>query len=216
MGNFLRSHHHDLWDSYREKFNVVDPPFTKSVSSHKATVWWISGSIEYIDGLTLPVDIPQIFWLSKLGRQWPKSNSSIIWKHITHAHVGGTTKAKSIFGSRYFSLALDIPSELQQSLNHVLKFSICPTPCPPDTSDAHYTLDNCLSLSQLDRPVLYPTYMSRSGCGIRPLDPVELVVCFDLPTHMKWDLSFIVTEIVPLQLFRAVIDFVFEASVALP
>lgn len=43
------------------------------------------------------------------------------------------------------------------------------------------------------------------------MDPKELATCFDLPPYIEWNPIF-VTAIVPLQLFRAVIDFVLVAQ----
>jgi hypothetical protein len=150
----LRSHHHALWEVFEGKFKVIDPPISASPLSHKSVVWWVSGTIEYIGGLTLPNEVPQIFWLTKPGRRWPRSNNSIDWRHISHSHVGGTTQAKAVFGSRFLSEVLEVPRELQRSLNHVAKFSLRPKPCDPAIDDPHYSLNDRLSLSMLDRPIL--------------------------------------------------------------
>jgi hypothetical protein len=202
----LKDKYPELWERFRDKFEVINPPISGSESSHKTAVWWVSGSMAYLDSLSLPDNIPHIFWLSKPGRRWQKSDNGIVWRQITHSWVGGPTKLKATFGSRWFA-PLDLPNELQRCLNHVIKFSIRPTPCSPDTTVPHYTLNDRLSLGLLDKPILYPTYMSRTGWGIRPLDPSELAACFDLPADIKWDPSF-GTTIVPLHFFRAVIDFV--------
>jgi hypothetical protein len=165
--------------------------------------------MEFIDGLSPPSGIPQILWLSKPGHRWPKSNNSIVWKQITHSHVGGSTKTRGTFGSRNFHLPLDLPQELQRSLAHVVKFSIRPQACSPVTVSPHHTLDDRLSISWINKPVLYPTYMSSTGWGIRPLDDSELSACYDLPIGVEWNPSF-VTTIAPLQLFRSIIDFVVD------
>ena len=73
----------------------------------------------------------------------------------------------------------------------------------------HYTLHDRLSISQVSKPVLYSTYMSRTGWGQRPLSPDELASCFDLPDLVAWEARF-PSDIVPLQLHRAVIDFVLD------
>jgi hypothetical protein len=71
----IRSQHPALWEQYRNVFKVWDPPLGAFDGSHDAIAWWISGTMEFIDGLSLPSGIPQILWLSKPGRQWPKSKT---------------------------------------------------------------------------------------------------------------------------------------------
>lgn len=207
----LRSRHSTTWERFRSLFEVVQLPIEAREHCHEVSVWWISGESHYIESLILPPDVGQVFWMKNQSRRWPKSLSHIDWRRITHAHVGGTTNARGTFGTRFLP-SLDLPPELQRSITHVLKFSIRPTACSPDLPTPHYTLHDRLSLGQSEKPVLYPTYMSRSGWGYRSLSPSELGCCFDLPEFIEWDRRFL-TEIVPLQLHRAVMDFVLEKLV---
>ena len=195
-----------VWEKFKSALEVVDSPSEADPRCHQVSVWWVSGTWEFIESLRLPAQVGQVYWLRHQSRRWPKCRFPIDWKRITHAHVGGSTNARGVFGTRWLE-PLDLPRELQRSLTHVIKFSIRPEPCPADLNAPHYTLHDRLSLNQTAKPVLYPTYMSRTGWGLRPLSHGELGACFDLPTTIDWDPSF-VTSIVPLQLFRAVIEHV--------
>jgi hypothetical protein len=204
----LRHRHFTTWQRFESKFDVFHPPLVSSEQCHQVSVWWISGEPHYFESLILPTDVGQVYWMCNRSRRWPKSLSDIQWKRIPHAHVGGTTNARGTFGTRFLP-DLDLPKELQRSLMHTLKFSIRPVPCSPDLPTAHYTLHDRLSLSQVSKPVLYSTYISRTGWGQRQLSPEELASCFDLPDLVAWEARFF-TAIVPLQLHRAVIDFVLD------
>ena len=46
---------------------------------------------------------------------------------------------------------------------------------------------------------------NKSGWGIRPLSDSELAACFDLPEYLPWADRYM-TDTVPLQMCRAVID----------
>ena len=53
--------------------------------------------------------------------------------------------------------------------------------------------------------------MSRTGWGIRELSDPELAACFDLPDYVSWIDRFL-RDLVPLQMCRAVIDFVTKST----
>ena len=50
--------------------------------------------------------------------------------------------------------------------------------------------------------------MSRTGWGLREFSDVELALCFELPDYVTWEDRFLRDIVVPLQLFRSVIEFV--------
>ena len=98
--------------------------------------------------------------------------------------------------------------DVRRTLSHVIKHSVRPRPCDPDTLELHYKSSNLLSLSFPHRPVLYPSFMSRTGWGSRCLTEEELGACFELPPYVSpWDIRFI-SDIVPIQLYRSVLDHV--------
>ena len=94
-------------------------------------------------------------------------------------------------------------------LAHVIKYSERPKVCDSDLSVCHYKLSDLLSLSFPRRPVLYSTYMSRTGWGYRPLVDLELASCFDRPEYLPWNDRYL-RDIVPLQMFRSVIEAVVD------
>jgi hypothetical protein len=205
----LRSRHSSIWNKFKAAFDVIHPPIESHHRCHQASVWWVSGSLAYIETLRLPAEVGQVYWMHLSSRRWAKTKCDIVWKRISHIHVGGSTNARGTFGTRFLP-SLNLPRELERSITHVLEFSVRPVSCSPDIRSPHYTLHDRLSLSQIDKPVLYPTYMSRTGWGFRSLTSQELHACFDLPDFIEWDSRYI-TSIVPLQLFRSVIDFVLDS-----
>ena len=204
----LRLRHPVTWGRFQHLFTVVGPPIESHYQCHQVALWWISGSISYIESLKLPSEVGQVYWIKGQARRWPSSLSDISWRKITHAHVGGTTNARGTFGTRSLP-TLDLPKGLQRSLAHVLKCSVRPIACSPELNTPHYTLHDRLSVSLPSKPVLYTTYMSHTGWGQRSLTPNELGACFDLPGFVEWDPRFLV-DIAPLQLFRSIIDWVTE------
>jgi hypothetical protein len=210
----LQLHHLPLWESFGGSLVVVDPPLNRSISCHEASVWWISGSMQFIDTLSLPAEVPQIYWVATTGRWWPKSDNGVLWKCISHSHVGGSTNAAERLDG-VSSLQVWIYPRNISDVSHMLSSSQSVpilNPCAPDINLAHYTLADRLSLSFLDKPVLFPTYMSLTGWGLRSLEASELSACFDLPSSMPWDPLFVST-IVPFQLYWSIIDFVVSSLV---
>ena len=60
-------------------------------------------------------------------------------------------------------------------------------------------------MSQPHLPVVYNTHFCGSGWGKRALEESELALAFELPDFVGWESKFL-TEIVPLQMLRSVMD----------
>ena len=136
---------------------------------------------------------------------------NIQWSRLSHCKVGGVTEARGTSGTSVTSPRICLEPDVRRSLGHILKYSIRPKVCDPDTTLEHYGTSDLLSLSSSRRPILYPTYMSRTGWGLRKLNEDELSLCFELPSYLSWEDRFLKC-ILPLQLFRSVIDFVINQS----
>jgi hypothetical protein len=110
---------------------------------------------------------------------------------------------------------LVIPQDpVSRFLGHVLKHSVRPIPCcNPALEEPHYKTPNRLSLTQLEiLRILYPTHFSRTGWEKRVLEPEELRLAFELPDDIAWNPEF-PQEILPLELFRVVVEFVLEVLI---
>ena len=89
----------------------------------------------------------------------------------------------------------------------MVKYSIRPQPLRLPCQIPHYTVDDHLSPLYLRLPVVYSTYMSSTGWGIRTLSDLELASCFELPDYVLWDDRF-ATDIVPIQMCRSIVDLI--------
>jgi hypothetical protein len=204
--------HPELWTRLSGKFLRVTKSVMIDPRVSLADVWWISGSESFVHEQRLPNAMALVLWLERSGRRLPSSMSKtddrIQWTHLNHCRVGGITNAHGWFGVRGLN-KIDIPSDLHRTLAHVLKYSIRGQPCSSSPSGRHYTPTDRLSINLIDQHIVYSTFLSRTGWVQRPLDPVELAMSFELPEYIPWKSSY-VHSIVPLQLFRSVIDHVLE------
>ena len=58
----------------------------------------------------------------------------------------------------------------------------------------------------LEQPVLIPSHFSGTGWGQRKLIPTELAHAFDLPGYIPWEPTWIQGGLIPIHLFRVVLD----------
>lgn len=206
----LRQAHPVLWSQVKALLSIVSPPLNLEPRVLLADVWWVSGSAWFMASLSLPSLLPQVLWLAQAGRRRPSDpNSSIKWRQVSHSHVGGVTNARGMFGVSSME-PLIVPKDLQRSLSHILQYSIRPTPCSREFSVPHYVVTDLLSVRQLTQPILYQTHMTSTGWGQRRLTDKEFGLCFDLPDFIPW-LTRFVDDIVPIQLFRSIMDIAIEA-----
>ena len=187
------------------KLVIIASNFEAVYPSVCPDVMWVSGQRGYLDMVSLGKGAPVVYWLSHCSRRCPINTKFINWTKILHRNVGGVTEARGTFGIDSRSTTLQLEKDLPRSISHVVKYSIRPTPCDPGTTLAHYDLSDRLSLSFPRRPVLYPTFMSRTGWGLRSLSDMELSSCFELPGYVVWEDRYL-RDIVPLQMFRSVIE----------
>ena len=103
--------------------------------------------------------------------------------------------------------SVDVPVDpIGRTMGHIMNYSERPTPCSIPVKRNHYCVDQQLSLHCWDREVLFSSGFSKTGGGtIRQLIPEEFVQAFDLPTFLEWEAR-LLSDIVPLQLYRVVID----------
>ena len=174
-----------------------------------ADVWWISGWEAYAASvLRNRMDVPLAIWRHDAGRRTPKSTDARRWYSINHMSVGGATNARATFGVAGFDV-ISIPRDLPRTLAHVIKHSVCATPCPAVLTEPHYTVHDRLRLGLTHLPILFETHFSRTGWRQRGLVNCELTAAFELPEFVDWEPA-MVTEMAPLQLFRAIMDAILE------
>ena len=123
--------------------------------------------------------------------------------------MGGTTTATGIFGF------VDLPTlsvqadPIRRSIGHIIRYSERPVPCSVPFKSDHYTVENLLSVRKLDTPVVFSSGFSRTGWGYRTLINSEIGQAYDLPASVEWEARF-AKDILPLQLFRVVIETVWK------
>ena len=151
-------------------------------------VWLVSGSRAFIQTVLRPLGTPTVGWMSDGGRRKPSDDGSgWSWTQVSHCMVGGVTKAVGMFGFVGME-AVNIPDDpIRRTIGSVIKYGERPTPCLLPFGQRHYTVDDHLSLHQMQLPVLFATGFSRTGWGHRPLIIAELAQAFDLPTFVTWE-----------------------------
>ena len=173
---------------------------------------WISGPKHFLEMTLLPPTANHVYCLTNAGRRVPSELKSINWAKLCHINVGGMTNARGSFGVSVGSPEISLKRDLMRSIGHVLKQSVRPRVSDPNPSEEHYRTCDLLSISFPRVPVLYPTFMSRTGWGMRSLSDEELSLAFELPDYVAWNDRFL-RDIVPLQLCRAVVEFLTENGV---
>jgi hypothetical protein len=200
----LRQGHHDLFHRLISKMVTIPTTFRNEFPSICPDIMWISGSRSFIDMVELGGSGSHVYWMSNCPRRCPP-DGTVRWSRLQHRNLGGVTEARGTFGVNVGSPELTLGRDVQRSIGHVVKYSVRPSVCDPTPSEPHYKVSDLLSLSFSRRPVVYPTYMSRTGWGSRPLTDSELSLCFELPDYLQWQDRFL-RDIVPLQMFRSVIE----------
>ena len=208
----LRRYHPVLASKMELKLRIFSPPIASDDDVSTAHVWWISGSTTFVGAIDAPLSVCQVVWLSSAPRRLPTDASRFKWSKISHFEVGGVTLARATFGVSLEHESLRLPRDLERTLGHVLKHSLRPKPCQPNPSEDHYSTTDRLSVGHLARPIVYPTYMSYTGWGIRRLAEEELRACFELPEYVPWH-DGLATAIVPIQVFRSVMDLIISRFV---
>ncbi|KAI2498994.1 hypothetical protein MHU86_15498 [Fragilaria crotonensis] len=205
----LRQYHLSTWEFAQSKLVIIGEDKVLANGSRE-DVWLVSGSLAFIQGWENRVDVPTVGWISDGGRRKPNSvGSRWTWSLVSHAMVGGVTKATGIFGTIGVKSVAIANDPIRRSIGHVIKYSERPKPCTPPVITQHYTVDDLLSLHQLDRPVVFKSGFSRSGWGLRKLVNTELAHAFDLPAFVSWE-SVTDEKVVPIHMFRVVLDAVLE------
>lgn len=205
----LEDNYPSTWERFKTRIKAVlsveaGLNISEAWEAADLDVWWISGSGAFCESVRLSNSDRRVIWRSDAGRRTPKSEGGWRWYRVSHQNVGGVTNARGSFGVAGFDM-LSLCHDLPRTLAHVLKHSLRATPCEPKMSEDHYTVHDRLCLGRAELPILYETHFSRTGWGRRMLDECELALAFELPDFVRWDKRFL-TEIVPLQMMRAVMD----------
>ena len=198
----LRQYHTSTWEAVHEKLVIV-----QSTTRCAVDLWLASGSLAFLLALEDQIKGPLVGWVSDGSRRKPATSamSRWSWTRVSHAMVGGVTKAMGMFGTigiEDFSVPED---PLRRFISHVIKHSERPTPCSLPFRQRHYTVDDRLSLHELQLPVVFASGFSRTGWGQRSLVPSELGHAFDLPSFVSWEAIKDAT-LVPIHMFRVVLD----------
>ena len=193
------------WVSFREKLLITELT-PNDLPTDSVSTWFISGQSLSIAQFVNVLDVPVVRLILGEGRR-PQSilkAPHIQWLSLSHTRVGGVTTSRATVG--FSGLPhLTFPPDLKRTIGNVLKYSIRPRPCSPDLIDPHLSTSSLLPVSRIHLHVLYPTHFSHTGWGIRSLTDLELSSAFELPDYVEWNDEF-ATDIVPLQIPRAVID----------
>lgn len=199
----LRQHHLTTWEFARSKLAIVD---AKAVGTLLMDMWLVSGSLAFVTSAIGPLGTPKLAWMSEGGRRKPSLADGWEWLHVSHAMVGGVTKATGIFGSVGMAPIEILKDPIRRTIGHVIKYSERPTPCElPVSGLRHYTIEDRLSLHHLHLPVVFASGFSRTGWGHRRLVNAELEHAFDLPSFVSWE-SLKGAKVVPIHLCRVVMD----------
>ena len=201
----LRQYHVSTWEYVKERLVLMDdgqgkvPPMVD--------MWMISGTLGYIGTLAECLgSTPRVVWMSDGGRRPPKARVfGYDWQVITHAMVGGVTKASGVFGTAGFEGISVNDDPIRRTIGHIIKYSERPMPCAMPVAVPHYVVSDRLSLHALERPVVFASGFSRSGWGLRPLVESELAHAFDLPPFVSWS-TVENAKVLPLHMFRVILD----------
>ena len=198
----LKQHCESTWSAFQSKFVISD----QQLRLVPASIWFVSGTSQFLAQFSSDLDVPVVRLILGEGRR-PKSilkSRHIQWLSLPHTRVGGVTTCRAVLG--FSGLPhLTFQQDLQRTVGHVLKHSIRPTPCSPILNEPHLLTTSILPVFRIRMAILYPTHFSHTGRSTRSLSDSELAATFELPSYVEWLDSF-ATDIVPLQIPRAVID----------
>ncbi len=165
----LRHASPELFARYGSRWRVAANNKCHHPMACEAVVWWVSGTLTFVNSLRFPGSVPVVCWITNAPRRTPGGNTTPHqWLSISHAKVGGATTARGVFrltGTDH----INIPGDLTRTLSYVIKFSVRSTSCPAAFAGDHYTLTSKLSVQRLDIPIVVPSDFSATGWGQRLL-----------------------------------------------
>ncbi|KAI2503870.1 hypothetical protein MHU86_10595 [Fragilaria crotonensis] len=198
----LRQYHATTWEVMKSKLVIIQ---AESAKTMPVDVWLVSGTRAFVMAHQKSSGSPMVCWISDGARRKPPDSDGCTWMNISHAMVGGVTKATGIFGTMRM-IRVEIQEDpIRRLIDHVIKYSQRPEPCRLPVTEPHYTIADRLSLGRLDLPVVFASGFSRTGWGQRSLGPSELAHAFDLPSFVGWELVE-ASKMVPIHMFRVVLD----------
>jgi hypothetical protein len=117
----LRQYHVATWEYVKPKLVLIDEVIDRPLP--EVDLWMISGTLKFIGSVAERLrEYPRVFWMSDGGRRTPKTVLlGVDWKMITHAQVGGVTKASGIFVTAGID-GLDVNDDpIRRTMGHVIK-----------------------------------------------------------------------------------------------
>lgn len=202
--SFLRRDDNEsTWSAFQSKIVISD-----QLRLVPASIWFVSGPSQFLAQFSTDFDVTIVRLLPGEGRRpnYVLKSSHIQWLSLPHTRVGGLTTSRAVLG--FLGLPhIAFQQDLHRTVGHALKHSIRPTPCSPILKEPHLLTTSILPVSRIQMVILYPTHFSHTGWGTRSLTAAdsELAAAFELPSYVDWSDSF-ASNIVPLQILRAVID----------
>jgi hypothetical protein len=180
-----------LFERYGSRWRVADDSVDLHSIAKEAVVWWVSGTLNFVQSLRLPLGVPVVCWITNAPRRTPPGRNTAPhqWLSVSHSKVGGATTARGVFRLTGAD-RIEIPGDLTRTLSHVIKFSVRSTPCSAALRNDHYKLTSKLSIHRLDLPIVVPSDFSATGWGQRRLEPLELAAAYELPDWVEWDPQF--------------------------
>ena len=191
----LRQGYLTTWTVVKERLEIVverDIPTLQGVD-----MWFVSGSMEYLQYSATPLLTPRTCWLSSGGRRKPSCCEGWQWTSVSHSRVGGTTSSTGMFGFVGLPQIVVPADPIRRAIGHIVKYSERPVPCQVPFVGDHYTVADLLSVHKLDIPVVFSSGFSRTGWGYRTLVDSEIGQAYDLPSFVSWEARF-VKDILPL------------------
>jgi hypothetical protein len=106
----LHQYHGSTWEVVKDKLVLSEE--SRNGDLPVVDLWMVSGSLAYIGAFEERLaTAPMVAWMSDGGRRLPTSVSSgCTWKRVSHAIVGGVTRATGVFGTAGVK-RLEIPDD---------------------------------------------------------------------------------------------------------
>ena len=133
----LRQYHVSTWDFVKAKLVIFKADNGQALP--KVNLWLVSGPMSLILLWERRIETAiMACWVADCGRRKPiHSGSRCDWHIVSHAQVGGVTKATGMFGIMGLT-ELAVPDDpIRRSIGHIIKYSERPSPCTVPLEERH-------------------------------------------------------------------------------
>jgi hypothetical protein len=147
----------------------------------------LEGSTSYLQHCVASLSVETPLLLRLLTGEKRFTVTGLHWLRLQHSRCGGVTSTRVQMGFRGLP-ECPLPNAARRSLSHVLQSKERPRSCPPSGPPGlkeFYKPSELLHPTDLNRPVLLPTYFSATGWGVRCLTLHELACAFDIPLWIQ-------------------------------